>query len=792
VRVLITDAHSKQAGVIARSLKSIGVEVHLASFNEYAPHFASRYCDRSFISPRYEEKEQYIEFFVSHVQKYHYNLIIPCDDVSVLYFSEAREQLLPYVQFILPDHNVVETVAYKDNLMRFSEKHNITIPKTFYPERKEDYERCAQKLSGQTVVIKGVRGAGSRQIRYAKKGNLNSSVNEILEKGASYNPRLPILQEYIPGVNRTVYVLCDDERILSLVPFEHQKTFPKTGGIPAKVITRHDPKLITFVIQIVKALKWRGMLGIACRLDWRDGEYKLIEINPRFGNSTQIAIASGVDIPAVLWRHFINKEKVSLHIAKEGIVHRSLLPYEILYLLSNPIGIFGSVVDFFKLGTSYDLLPFEWEVFYRSLKWTWWELQDRLRSGSFWYPCGYLQTISKRRVQKREIKKRHKKRHIVYLDAGSGSGGSSVSLARLLKVLDRGQWDCTVIAHQTGSMTDEILSLNVPVFTIPLRPRNTGRGLIGNLISFHIPLFIRLLREFFVIKPDIIHLNNSPKTPFSAILAGWILRIPVVSHLRVTRRPNRLEKTLMYFIKFVIVISPSAKILCEKEGIAEKKIICIPDGVALQEKKYSLLERKNIRKQFGIHNGEPLIGVVGRLMPQKGQAEFLKAIEKVVHARPDVKVAIIGDECEDFTDYLPALRKIVDQKGLSKNIYFTGWIESPENLYPAFDIFAQTSLLPEGFSLVCLDAMVHGIPIVSTRVGAIPDLIEEGVTGILVPPKDANQFAQALLSLIDEKDTYQKMSQASQSRAKCFDIQRTKEKIESLYYELQENGKKYN
>ena len=387
-RILITDAHAKQAYAAMCSLTKRGVEVSLLSPNPVAPSFASRFCKRFFISPPYSEKERYLEFVLERVQELHYDLLIPCDDVSVIYFSESRDRFKPYVEFVLPDHRTVETVAYKDNLVIFAKENGIPIPKSACVQRMEEYEKAAGELEGDIVVVKGVRGAGARQVRYARKGQIEEAISGILKMGDAYNPRLPILQEYVPGPDTLVLLLCDRGEVLALCVTRTIRRYPTTGGLAAKAVTVEDPQVDALTRRVAKAIGWHGMAGFAFRQDSRDGRYKLLEINPRFGGRTQISVTAGVDLPYLLWHRFVEKKPLSAATARAGAVYRSLFPEELLHLLAKPSSLANFIADFFHGGTDYGWHPFEWKVVYRQLRGTWWEFQDRCRAGSFRYPCG--------------------------------------------------------------------------------------------------------------------------------------------------------------------------------------------------------------------------------------------------------------------------------------------------------------------------------------------------------------------------------------------------------------------
>jgi glycosyltransferase involved in cell wall biosynthesis len=148
-----------------------------------------------------------------------------------------------------------------------------------------------------------------------------------------------------------------------------------------------------------------------------------------------------------------------------------------------------------------------------------------------------------------------------------------------------------------------------------------------------------------------------------------------------------------------------------------------------------------LRKEFGIGNGTFLIGSVGRLAPQKGQRYLLEAIQKMVAAGEDVALVLVGEG-----PLLGSLKAQVAASGLERRVFFAGFRPEVRDLMPEFDVFVLPSVW-EGFGLVLLEAMAAGRAIVASRVSAIPEVVEDGVTGFLVPPGDSDALAEALVTL---------------------------------------------
>lgn len=389
MRVLVTDAHTKQALAITQSLGRRGIEVSLVDSSPTAPAFASQYCRERLIAPPRSNEDAYIAFLLSVVKRQPYDLLVTCDDLTTWYVSRSRGRLAPHIRIVLPEHEVLETAMYKDRLSQFALRHGIPIAETRFPSNMDEVRTFAGQLR-EPFVVKGVRSSGARQIRYATHETIEQAVQEILAFGQAYNPRWPILQEYIPGENKTVYVLCDRGKVLALCPFETLRSYPVWGGIPATARVLPNEEMERLARFVAERIGWHGVVGIAFRLDHRDGRFKLLEINVRFGGTTQLAIAAGFDLPALLWRHFVEQRPIGSVRPRAGTIYRSLFPDECLHLLAKPTSLGAALLDSFKPGTHYGFRGLPLRVILRQIRSTWWEVRERLRSRTLHYANGTI------------------------------------------------------------------------------------------------------------------------------------------------------------------------------------------------------------------------------------------------------------------------------------------------------------------------------------------------------------------------------------------------------------------
>lgn len=156
--------------------------------------------------------------------------------------------------------------------------------------------------------------------------------------------------------------------------------------------------------------------------------------------------------------------------------------------------------------------------------------------------------------------------------------------------------------------------------------------------------------------------------------------------------------------------------------------------------------------------GRARILFVGRLDAQKNPLMLLRVAEKVCARYPDTKFTLVGDG-----ELMEACRKFIREHGLSYNVELAGWQGDTARFYASHDIFAMTSIY-EAFGLIFLEAGYYELPVVATAVEGVPEVVEDGVTGLLSDPEDADRFADNLIRLIENPEERMAMGRAGRQR----------------------------
>jgi glycosyltransferase involved in cell wall biosynthesis len=227
---------------------------------------------------------------------------------------------------------------------------------------------------------------------------------------------------------------------------------------------------------------------------------------------------------------------------------------------------------------------------------------------------------------------------------------------------------------------------------------------------------------------------------------------------------------------FIAVSTADRRRMIDVEGISADKIIYIPNAVPTPSSGAALTD---VRQELGIPPDQPVVGTVAVLRPQKALEVLLEAAPDILEQFPDATIVIAGDGPEKAK-----LERLRRELNLSDRVRMLGARTDVASVLGAFDVCVSTSDF-EGTPLALMEAMEAGVPIVATRVGGTPDLIDDGVHGLLVEPREPRAVAAAVNALLADRDRATAMARAAQQRRRSeFEITQTARRIGELYEEL--------
>jgi glycosyltransferase involved in cell wall biosynthesis len=360
-------------------------------------------------------------------------------------------------------------------------------------------------------------------------------------------------------------------------------------------------------------------------------------------------------------------------------------------------------------------------------------------------------------------------------DLAQARTGSPQSLLDILSRLDRTRYEPISLTNEQGEFTSSLESLRVPFEIARFIPLSRRAAAGFTLSSLRLALW--MLRE----RIDLVHLNSALWRS-SVIAAARLLGIPVVQHVR-TLWPD-LEITERYFLPMMarfIACSRGAADRFMNDPLLFEKMRVVPNGVDL-EKISSAPGR--LRAEHGLAASVLLVGIIGVLKPIKDQETFIRMAHRVHEAGVQSCFFIVGADPLPGEPYLSRLRGLVKEKGLDGVVRFTGFRQDNLDVIQSLDVVVSAST-EEAMPRNLIEAMALSRPVVATPVGGVPELVEEGVTGFLVPVGDADAMAKAVLRLAGDPELRSRLGSAGRRRVeKDFSLERVIEGIEAVYSEL--------
>lgn len=212
-------------------------------------------------------------------------------------------------------------------------------------------------------------------------------------------------------------------------------------------------------------------------------------------------------------------------------------------------------------------------------------------------------------------------------------------------------------------------------------------------------------------------------------------------------------------------------------GVPQNKIRLVHDGIDLS-KFDRVRENAYVKAEFGIDAGAPVVGNVAALAPYKSQVDIIRAAPIVRDRYPRVKFLIVGEG--KLREHLQSL---IDEMGLAGTVVLTGFRDDPLEIMSTFACFVLSSYL-EGLGTSVMDAQAMGIPVVATDAGGIPDIVEDGVTGLLTPARDPQALARAILRVLDDPHVGQGLAAKALAISRGYDYRHMVYKTLGAYDEL--------
>jgi glycosyltransferase involved in cell wall biosynthesis len=393
------------------------------------------------------------------------------------------------------------------------------------------------------------------------------------------------------------------------------------------------------------------------------------------------------------------------------------------------------------------------------------------------------------------------KPRVLFFDHTAEMGGGEIALLNLVRNLDTTRLEAVVLLGAEGPLADRLRE-EIETYVLPLdrsvatiKKDSLGIATLLQISSiFKTTLYILRVTSFIIRqKITIIH-TNSLKADIIGGIAGRLARRPVVWHVRdriekdyLPGKTVRIFRILCRWIPSYVIANSTATLktlrLNGKKGATsiasgvdlKSHVQVVHDGTAVGA---SMVRLPLTSEQFRI-------GLIGRISPWKGQHIFLEAAAQVRERFPKAIFLIIGAALFGETTYEQEIRQLATKLKLDDAVLFTGFCNNIQDAIAGLDLVVHASTTGEPFGQVIIEGMAAGKPVVATNGGGVPEIVEDGKTGILVPMGDVQAMADAICQVLSNPTLGGEMGTRAKERIeRDFTIQQTARKVEAVYAQI--------
>lgn len=378
--------------------------------------------------------------------------------------------------------------------------------------------------------------------------------------------------------------------------------------------------------------------------------------------------------------------------------------------------------------------------------------------------------------------------NVLVVDCSIGVGGAEVTLLSLLRRLDRTRFVPIAAVAGEGRFRQRLTEIGIESYVVPMDPLLRTRNPFKLI---HYPLAVRtavhalrrLIRERDI---SLVH-TNSIRAHLYGLLAARRVGIPAVPHLQdLHRRPVARRIICFLFGRWanrIVVNSRAVRALFDDDRRCRDKVELIYPALEIEDFDPATSPRE-VQAEFGLDGCYPVVGLIANVHPMKRPDDLIRAAPAVLAEFPTARFLLIGDTLPAPRDYLEFLRQLVEELGLSKQVIFTGFCQEIAPFYSAIDMLVLPSS-GEPFGKVMIEAMAMQKPVIAAADGGPLEVVEDGVTGRLVPPLDPHALAGAIVEVARDPERARTFGMAGRERVKqAYTFERYVAAFETLFEDV--------
>ncbi len=390
---------------------------------------------------------------------------------------------------------------------------------------------------------------------------------------------------------------------------------------------------------------------------------------------------------------------------------------------------------------------------------------------------------------------------VLVLDHTGELGGAELALVRLVEELGP-DVDVRVLLFSGGPLVDRLRAAGTVVEVLPLDPATAtasrdavGRAGLGQLVSLArlVPFTWRLARRVRALRPDVVHTTSLKSDVLGVLPARWA-RAALVWHVHDRIADDYLPARVASVFRMASTRFP-AEVVVNSQATAST----LPGPTTVAYPGFAAAQVRPPAARTGGRSGaaaaapgrrrvrQPVVGMVGRISPTKGQLELVRAARRVLDEHPGTSFRIVGEPSFGAEGYAAQVRAEADRLGVAERVVWTGFVADPSVELDGFDVCVHASPVPEPFGQVVVEAMVREVPVVATRAGGVVEVLagtpdDPAPLGELVEPGDVESLARGISAVLaDPEGSAARARRAARVAQDRFAAARTAEVVSEVW-----------
>ncbi len=384
---------------------------------------------------------------------------------------------------------------------------------------------------------------------------------------------------------------------------------------------------------------------------------------------------------------------------------------------------------------------------------------------------------------------------ILFVEASVGGvlGGSLTGILQLIDRLDRTRFAPALLLYQPKDVIAQLEADGVPVHVLPPQPGwlpdgDRGRAArawlrVREIASVVVPRARAVGEHLRRAAPDLVYLANGVAPNLDALVATARADIPTLVHEKGYRRIGPRERFMSRWIDTFVGMTDLVTAHARNHGVRARRHLTVYDGIDCA--RFAPGGGAAVRRELGIPAEAPVIGIVGHIQSWKGQDLVVQAMAQLHARHPELRCLIVGGVHRQGAEYAERMQQRIVAEGLAERVILTGARRDVAACLDAMDVAIHSSTNPEPFGRVLIEAMALGRPLIAPREGGPLEIVVDGETGILVPPRDPTALATAIDRLVADPALARRMGDAGRARVDAvFDIRHHVRALEAIFEDM--------